>query len=141
MKKIFLLVGIAAFSSSTAQQKELFDINKYIQKKQVEKKKAAEKEKLILHSFRTNYNTGNYYFSNKPDLTYTLSNGDRVITLLQDNMPCIVPDMKQFQTMPNGGNKVGINNYYRWKRNMPGIIPNGSMPFRMIAYTRVQKIK
>ena len=31
MKKNFLLFGIAAFSSASAQQKEMFDINRHIQ--------------------------------------------------------------------------------------------------------------
>jgi len=30
MKKVFLLFGIAAFSSASAQQKDLFDIQKHL---------------------------------------------------------------------------------------------------------------
>lgn len=33
MKKIFLLFGIAAFSAASAQQKDVFDIHKHLQKK------------------------------------------------------------------------------------------------------------
>ena len=32
-------------------------------------------------------------------LLYTLSNGNKVYSLPQDNMPCVVPDMSQYNTM------------------------------------------
>ena len=136
MKNIFLLIGIAAFTSAKAQQKDMLDIDKFIQKKQEEKKKASEKE-IPVFSFNNNYDTNHYLFFNIPNQTYTLTNGDKVITLSLDNIPCVVPDMKQFQTMPNAGSEVVINNYYYpFKRNLPGIIPNGSVPFKMLAGTK-----
>lgn len=137
MKKIIFslcFVGFC-FATATAQQNELFEINKHIQKKQAEAKKSAERKKIT--TFFKNRNKANLtmgLFSNKPEHTYTLPNGDRVIILSQDNMPCVVPDMKKFQTMPNAGTKAGLNNFYIPRRSQPGIIPNGSMPFRMIAY-------
>lgn len=135
MKKILLLTSLAVSFTAIAQEDELFDFNKHIQKKQAEAKKSAEKKEML--GFLKNRNKINPpmdFLSNKPDLTYTLKNGDRVIILSQDNMPCIVPDMKQFQAMPNAGSKAGINNFYIPWRSQPGIIPNASMPFRMIAY-------
>jgi len=131
MKKIFLLFGVAAFSSVSAQQNDFFDINKHIQKKRTESKKAAEK-KLILPSIKPfqHYNT---YSTNKATLPYLLQNGDKVVTLGQDNMPCIVPDMRQFQNMPNMANKEQFNFNYSPQKVLPFQIPNGSIPFRMIA--------
>ena len=132
MKKIFLLFGVAAFSSATAQQNDLFDIQKHIQKKQAEGKKAAEK-KLILSSFFRPFENYNRYTTNKPDLSYILPNGDKVVILGQDNMPCVVPDMRQFQNMPNLANKEQFNFNYSPQKVLPFQIPNGSIPFRMIA--------
>jgi hypothetical protein len=42
MKKIFLIVAIAAFASASAQQNDIFDIQKYL-----EKKTAKEKDAII----------------------------------------------------------------------------------------------
>ena len=132
MSKIFLLFGIAAFSSASAQQQDLFDIQKHIQKKQAEDKKAADKIKLVpppLASFEFYIP----YTTNIPGLSYTLPNGDKVVILGQDNMPCIVPDMNQFQTMPNI--IWGIKNshcYLLPPVRKPGQIPNGALPFKMI---------
>ena len=131
MKKIFLLFGVAAFSSATAQQNDLFDIQKHIQKKQAEGKKAAEKKLLLttIKSFQ-NYNT---YSNNIANRSFLLPNGDKVVSLGQDNMPCVVPDMKQFQNMPNLANKEQFNFNYSPQKVLPFQIPNGSIPFRMIA--------
>ena len=61
MKKIFLLAGIIASSSAICQQKDLFDADSYIQKKQAEKNKVAEKI-IPVFPFSNNYDTGNYFF-------------------------------------------------------------------------------
>jgi hypothetical protein len=133
MKKIFLFIGIAAFTSATAQQKDVLDIDKYILKQQQQKKKAAKKE-IPVFSFKNKYDANQYFFSNNPDQTYTLTNGDKIMALSLDNMPRVVPDMKQFQIMPNSANCIVINNYYSpFKRSLPGVTPNGSVPFKMIA--------
>ena len=131
MKKIFLLFGVAAFSSATAQHNDLFDINKHIQKKRTEGKKAAEK-KLLLSSIKP-FQHYNSYSTNKANLSYVLPNGDKVVILGQDNMPCVVPDMRQFQHMPNLANKEQFNFNYSPQKVLPFQIPNGSIPFRMIA--------
>lgn len=123
MKKIFLLFGIAVSISATAQQKDLFDIDKHIQKNQAEKLKIAGKEKNI---------AGQFPFSNNPRLNYTLSNGDRVVTLPFDNMPCIVPDISQFWAMPNPGKNILAYNFNVLPKRLPGAIPNGAFPFKII---------
>ncbi|MBC7873626.1 MAG: hypothetical protein H7Y01_06510 [Ferruginibacter sp.] len=131
MKRIFLLFGIAAFSSASAQQNDLFDIQKHLQNKQARDNKADEIYKLQLPRFQK-FNLYTPTVSNKPDLTYLLPNGDKVITLSQDNMPCVVPDMKMFQAMPNISYD-GDSPYASLPRTkLPGRIPNAATPFRMI---------
>jgi hypothetical protein len=133
MKKVFLLFGIAAFSAASAQQNDLFDIQKHLQKKQAEDQK-DDVIKLRPPFLKTVGPYSNSYMANRPELTYTLPNGDKVITLGQDNMPCIVPDMSLFKAMPNpgyDGNPYG-NNLLSMRQRQPGQIPNGAMPLRMI---------
>jgi hypothetical protein len=65
---------------------------------------------------------------------FILPNGDKVITLSIDNMPCVVPDMNLFKTMPNpvyNWNSYG-NSLIDLRQRQPGQIPNGAMPHRMI---------
>lgn len=132
MKKVFLLFGVAIFSSASAQQKDLFDIQQHLQKKQAEDKKAAEKIKLLLPPL-TSFKFYTPYTTNKTGLSYTLPNGDKVVILGQDNMPCIVLDMNQFQTMPNVISGIGNPHYDLLPPvRKPGQIPNGALPFRMI---------
>jgi hypothetical protein len=131
MKKVFLLVGIATFSAASAQQNDLFDIQKHLQKKQAEGKNIGEKMKLLLHPFKK-ANLYNTYTTNNPTFSHTTPNGDKIITLGQDNMPCVVPDMSLFQAMPNTGyDKNFLNNLWLSTRQ-PGQIPNGSSPLKML---------
>lgn len=131
MKKVFLLFGIAAFSSASAQQNDLFNIQKHLQKKQTEEKKIDEKIKFVLPLFKKTilYNS---YTNNNPTLSYILPNGDKVITLVQDNMPCVVPDMRLFQAMPNTGYDKKFQNNLSLSSRQPGQIPNGAFPLRML---------
>ena len=46
MKKVFLLLGIAGFTTASAQQKDVFDINRYLKKKNAEKSITIPKIKL-----------------------------------------------------------------------------------------------
>ena len=131
MKKVFLLFGIAAFSSASAQQNDLFDIQKHLQKKNVEDKKSVEKNNITLPLNRPK-TYSNIYLGNKPENYYTLPNGDKVVTISGYNMPCVQPDMLQFQTMPNIANNSPFNFNYSPNRIQPGQIPNGSNPFRFI---------
>lgn len=129
MKKIFLLFGIAAFSSASAQQNDLFDIQKQLQKKQAEDKKTVEKNTMLL-PFKKPTTYGNLYSGKIPEEYYTLRNGDKVVTLSLDNMPCVQPDMRQFQNMPNLAYDKRFN--FAPQRPEPGQIPNGSGYYRMI---------
>ena len=69
-------------------------------------------------------------FKNNPVDSYTLPNGDKVVISSLDNMPYIVPDMSLFQAMPNPGYDKNINSLPR--QRLPGDIPNGAIPFRII---------
>jgi hypothetical protein len=84
MKYLFLLAGIITFSFVSAQNDEVY----YLQK-QIKKKTGLKITSLP-----------NYQFSipiqPKKDLVYTLPDGNKVSALPQDNMPCIIPDMSQF---------------------------------------------
>ena len=122
MKQVFLLFGIAAFSSASAQ-KDLFDIRKHIVTKQAEGKKAAENKRLTL-PFNKPFTLVDHSLAYRPERSWTLPNGDRVIISELDNMPCIKPDMNRFRAMPNAGTGQRIYNYYPNKVN-PGQIPNG----------------
>ena len=128
MKKVFLLFGIAAFSSASAQQKQVFDINKHLQDL-LDKKNTSQ---LIVKP-----SGSNKYFvagSSQPGfkLSAILPDGDKVYLLPPDNMPCIVPDMKQFTAMPDISNP---NEYFEtlpFRNHLPGAIPNAVEPYRLI---------
>jgi hypothetical protein len=114
MKKLFfVLLRSFCFCSLYAQEKAMpFDPKNYLEQKTATtnpvyewslKNKVTDEEfkKLLLPGFNITI-SGN---------TYNLPNGNKVIILPQDNMPCVVPDMKQFNmpllkpevpaTMPN----------------------------------------
>jgi hypothetical protein len=114
MKRLFfILVSSFSFCILQAQEKALsFDPQKYIEKKKANanqiydwslKNKVTNDQlkKLLAPGFSITISSN----------TYNLPNGNKVIILPQDNMPCMVPDMKQFNmpvlkvevpnTMPN----------------------------------------
>lgn len=101
MKKVFLIAGILAFAVVSAQQNEFFDIQKHLQEKSKKERKQKEQSLLLSNrGFRIKNNVE--YFSGPNQYTinsnqYTLlPNGNKVYTLPLDHMPCIVPDMHQF---------------------------------------------
>lgn len=129
MKKVFLLFGIAAFTSASAQQKDVFDIQKHLDKIVKDKKfpravtgPSVKSTDLIDHRF--------FSYERKP--FYTLHNGDKVYVLSGDNMPCVVPDMSQFTIMPNISDPNQYFNSPLFKNNTPGTIPNAVKPYRLI---------
>lgn len=129
MKKVFLLFGIAAFSAASAQEKDLFDIQKHLQMKQAESKKADDKTSLVF-PFNKNYIPVDPYRQNTPLDSYTLPNGDKVVISSLDHMPCVQPDMNQFYFMLN----VAYNGQFNYspQRVQPNQIPNASLPYKMI---------
>ena len=129
MKKVFLLFGIAAFTTASAQQNDLFDIQKHLQKKSVDYNKLIENKKIDL-AFSKPFIYNPPQVNNNPVDSYTLPNGDKVVISTLDNMPCVQPDMQQFQRMPNLGYEGQFN--FSPQRVFPGQIPNGSKPYSMI---------
>lgn len=84
MKYLFLLAGITTFSFVSAQNNEVY----YLQK-QIKKKPGLKIASL------SNYQSS-IPIQPQKDLTYILPDGNKVSALSQDNMPCIMPDMSQF---------------------------------------------
>ena len=84
MKYLFLLAGITTFSFVSAQNDEVY----YLQK-QIKKKRGLKITSL------PNYQSS-IPIQPEKDLVYTLPDGNKVAALPQDNMPCIMPDMSQF---------------------------------------------
>ncbi len=127
MKKIFLLFGVATFSSASAQQKDVFDVNRHIQGL-LNKNKAAGKSAGPVE-INTYFLKGSH--TSGVNLSHILPNGDKVYLLPQDNMPCVVPGINR-NNMPN----ISLPDKYfetlAFKNNTPGIIPNAVKPYRMI---------
>lgn len=83
MKKIFFVIAIGAFSFASAQNNQT---------------PAVSRPKM------NSLETPRFYIINPPQtrlmvngqLINRLPNGNKVYALAQDNMPCIVPDMSQY---------------------------------------------
>jgi len=127
MKKVFLFFGIAAFSSASAQQKDVFDINRHIQ----EVLRNRNTSVRGVETFKTDQVFINSSTGSKPKLSQILPNSDKVYTLRQDNTPCVVPDMSQFN-MPNISNPSEYFESLPFKQHLPGIIPNAVIPYQLI---------
>jgi hypothetical protein len=121
MKKVFLFFGIASFSSASAQQKDVFDINRHIQEVLKNKNPSGTGVKTFINPLT----------ESQPKLSYLLSNGDKLYILNQDNMPCVVPDISQFN-MPNISNPDEYFESTLFRNHLPGSIPNAVKPDRLI---------
>jgi hypothetical protein len=119
MKSIFLVIGVVAFTSATGQQKELFDIQDHLLKKNAELKK-SNTPNIPLIPYSELFPKTNPLLSGQPYDSFQLPNGDLVITMQPGAMPVIKPDMRLFQTMPN----PGLGNFTTHS------IPNGAIPRR-----------
>ena len=117
MKHYFLATSLLLSSSLFAQQNELVNIDSLI------KKRIDDQIKQKLHLPVLKAEIDNYTFSvpvktGQPSLLASpLPNGEYLLLLPADHMPCVVPDMRQFQTMPVKGNLTEL-------KNNPGMIPN-----------------
>jgi len=127
MKMIFLLLGVAGFTAASAQDKDLFDIQKHLQKKQGENNKILEKR-----NFPKPPSKIAPFTRLRARHSHILPNGDKLMLLTQDNMPCIVPDMKQF-LMPNISNPEDYFRSLPLITKRPGSIPNAIDPHRIIS--------
>ncbi|HEY6062750.1 MAG TPA: hypothetical protein VIV35_04020 [Chitinophagaceae bacterium] len=128
MKRTFLLFGLVAFTSASAQQKNVFDINRHIQEVLKNNNTGSTRVKI----FETDKIFLNKFTQSLPKLSHILPNGDKVYLLHGDNMPCVVPDMRQFTTMPNISNPDEYFESLQFRQHLPGNIPNGVRPYRLI---------
>jgi hypothetical protein len=132
MKKLSILLALTGFSVvASAQQGDFFDIQKHLQKKRKEDK-PAYKPFLIKPSFQNQLNLfQSGKVNNQREFSHILPNGDKVYILSQDNMPCVIPDMSQF----NLSDVLGSNKYSGTTflpNHIPGSIPNAAFPKRII---------
>ena len=128
MKKIFLLFGIAAFSSASAQQKNVFDIQKHLDKMVKEKKIPGR----VFKPFNKPEPLTNYWYSQiNQKLIHILPNWDKIYLLSQDNMPCVVPGYTQ-NIMPNISDPDKYFESPLFRNDSPNAIPNLVKPYRII---------
>jgi hypothetical protein len=133
MKKIVLFFTVTGFTiAASAQQNDFFDIQKYLQKKR------KENNPIIKNPLLTKPSVPNTFTlfkldnpTNQRKFSHTLSNGDKVYLLSQDNMACIIPDMKQFN-MPNISAKHYTFNTSLLRKDAPGTIPNVASPGEIV---------
>ena len=114
MKYLFLIAGILVFGFVSAQNDEVYYLQKQLKKLQQKKINPLYKHQPPVALLPKDN------FLPENDIAYTLANGNKVSKLPQDNMPCIVPDMSQFN-MPNAGSPDML--YSR-----KGTIPNPLFP-------------
>jgi len=91
MRKIFLILGLAGFTSVYGQQKEVPDINKYLEKKLGRKSVNNQTPTLV-------YKASPYQLL----LKQVLPNGDKVLASPIYNMPVIKPGNNFIYNMPTG---------------------------------------
>lgn len=84
MKKDFLLLGIVGFTTASAQQKELFGINKHLKKKNAEKSTATPKTKL---GFSRTSSSRLKLIKKSTNHSFALPNSDKVYSSPTYNMP------------------------------------------------------
>ncbi len=112
MKLIFLFLSTITFLIVSAQNNDLFDINRHLQKINKEKK-------FELIPYSVSQDTIKYFSS-------SLKDRNIIISLPQDNMPCVKADMKLHNQMPNAGKDYFLLNY-----NKIIVIPNPAPPLKI----------
>jgi hypothetical protein len=117
MKQLFLLAGVFSAGVVFAQTPK-YNVSEYLLKKLKSNKSGLIQKQDQPQVFAS------------PNVYVILPNGNKVITLSQDNMPCIVPDMSQFN-MPNYADKK-FNPAFHFD---PNAIPNPALPGPAIPLT------
>jgi hypothetical protein len=107
MKYLFLFAALSAFGVASAQD----DNNNF--KKLLENYQKKNAVTVPGPQPRASLLTDKNY-------SFSLTNGNKVHRLPQDNMPCLAPDMKQFN-MPNAGSPYMI-------KKGKNVIPDPSRP-------------
>lgn len=113
MKILFLLAGITAGTAINAQQKDLFNIEEHLKKKMADAFTMPPPPQPIVPVI----NQVQYTVMPVQPFSITLPNQD-VVYYGNGSMPCVVPDMKQFNSTynPVAGNK----------KLLTGPMPNGA---------------
>jgi hypothetical protein len=112
MKKVLLIAGIATYSFASAQEKG----------QPYWKVVPPLSKKVIPLPPGNNFSTQSLTLPPGIQLLGSLPNGNKIYALPQDNMPCVIPDMSQYNSMPVV--KPDLSLY-----NMPNLAnPNGKKP-------------
>ena len=127
MKKIFLLVAVF-FTLQSFSQQPYYDFKKFKKDldsgiflpmelgKQNQKISKDSLERLLKSLVQIQYSP------NFGRLALTHPNGNKIYILPQDNMPCMVPDLSQFN-MPNAGRGIRITGMPPGSKPRTPIIP------------------
>jgi hypothetical protein len=126
LKKVFLLIGIFSTGTAVAQQSDLFDTGKHLQKKGQGKNIKSWALPPRTGAGQNTFLTTPY---SKAKLSQQLPNGNRVYLLPVDNMPCVTPDMTRFRSMPNAASDFP---QFIFRQRNQGRIPNPAPPFTII---------
>lgn len=131
MKRITLLFLVFCSESGDAQIPETYPgIRKPVEKNKLNhtpnKLNKSETDFIFKQLMKNRFNSSNTSHSfillnPKAKFSHGLPNGNKVFLLPLDNMPCIVPDMNQFN-MPNLGRNIKAN----------GMPPGTSPPHKII---------
>lgn len=114
MKKISAFFCVAISTSVCAQEKDLFNIDQHLQKKQAEQVKIFKLSQLPASPLSISFSS----VIPVQTTSILLANGD---TLYYGNgtMPCVKPDMKEFGQQPN--NNISPNVFFN------GPMPNAAI--------------
>lgn len=115
MKYLLLISGVLIAGIAFAQNDDIYYLEKQLKQKNA-------KKNFVLPQYRSP--------NPQTDIAYSLPNGNKITSLKQDNMPCIVPDMSRFN-MPCI--KPEKQNY-----NMP-VVTGNSLPSTDLAKKLLQK--
>jgi hypothetical protein len=115
MKYLFFISGVLIAGIAAAQNDDTYYLEKQLKHKNA-------KKNVVLPQYRSP--------NPQTDIAYSLPNGNKVTSLQQDNMPCIVPDMSRFNMPCIKPEKQ----YY----NMP-VVPGNSLPPTDLAKKFLQK--
>jgi hypothetical protein len=117
MKQVFLIAVVLSFSAVVAQTPD--NIQDWLKK--FKPKSSVLKSPLPFTS---------------AEVYFALPKGNRMYALPQDNMPCIVPDMHQFNMPVAKGKTV-----FPLSPSSPGAIPNPALPAIPFNITPGKRIK
>lgn len=119
MKKVFLFFGIAALTGAAAQNKDLLDINKHLEKNGNLTNRKGTLTQNLSNIFKVE--------TNKPVQVFILSNGDKVISSPKYNMPVVKPGNSFVYNMSTRF----IPSYKDSLSKIPGRIPNGYNEYKL----------